>query len=287
MVEGATLQDSVQEAIDERPVAVEPLHGGMVGEVYAADLPGGERVVVKVDRRQAPQLAIEGAMLRYLAEKSALPVPAVYHCDAALLIMAFLPGESRFDNAAEAHLAELLAELHAIHAPAYGFAEDTLIGLLPQPNPWNEDWVDFFGQQRLMHLGALAVDMGRMEHTLLRRVEALCARLDQFIDPPAAPSLVHGDIWASNLLASKGRITGVLDPAIYYGHPEVELAYIFLFHSFGEPFLQPYHALRPIHPGFFEQRIHVYQLYPLLSHVCHFGGHYVQSTADKLSLLGF
>jgi fructosamine-3-kinase len=107
------------------------------------------------------------------------------------------------------------------------------------------------------------------------------------IEAPAAPALVHGDIWASNLLVQDGRITGVLDPALYYGHPEVELAYIFLFHSFGQSFLQRYQALRPISPGFFEERIHVYQLYPLLSHVCHFGGHYVKDTSDKLTQLGF
>ena len=75
-----------------------------------------------------------------------------------------------------------------------------------------------------------------MPRAMLGRFEALCLRLDTLIEPPPAPALVHGDIWASNLLAQNGRITGVLDPAIYYGHPEVELAYIFLFHSFGQPF---------------------------------------------------
>jgi fructosamine-3-kinase len=259
----------------------------MVGEVYAATLADGSQVVVKVDRRAEPQLAIEGMMLRYLAETSALPVPNVYHSEPALLIMQFLPGHSRFDDRAEAHAAELLAQLHDISADAYGFQADTLIGLLPQPNPWNTDWIDFFATQRLLHLGQIAVQMDRMPVAMLHRLEALCRRLDEFIDAPPASSLVHGDVWSSNLLVQDSRVTGVLDPAIYYGHPEVELAYIFLFHSFGQPFLQRYHSLRPIAPGFFEERIHVYQIYPLLSHVCHFGGHYVQDTAEKLSLLRF
>ena len=230
--------DSVEQSLGRRPVSIDPLHGGMVGEVHAATLADGSRVVVKVDRRTEPQLVIEGMMLRYLAETSALPVPEVYHSEPALLIMQFLPGQSRFDDSAEEHVAELLAGLHAISADAYGFDEDTLIGLLPQPNPWTDDWVDFFADQRLLHLAEMAVSMKRMPTAMLRRFEALCRRLDSFIEAPAAPALVHGDIWASNLLAQDGRITGVLDPAIYYGHPEVELAYIFLFHSFGKPFLQ-------------------------------------------------
>ena len=87
-----------------------PLHGGMVGEVYGADLADDERVVVKVDRRDEPQLTKEGMMLRYLGEKSDLPVPAVLHCEEALLIMTFLPGVSQFDSAAEEHVAALLAD---------------------------------------------------------------------------------------------------------------------------------------------------------------------------------
>ena len=92
-------------------------------------------------------------MLRYLSEKSALPVPDVYHSSPALLIMQFLPGESRFDQAAEEHVAELLAQLHAISADAYGFDEDTLIGLFAQPNAWHEDWVAFFADPTSIALG--------------------------------------------------------------------------------------------------------------------------------------
>ena len=287
MTKEEALFDAIETSLGRRPMRLAPLHGGMVGEVYGADLADDERVVIKIDRRDEPQLAKEGMMLRYLEEKSDLPVPEVLHCEEALLIMTFLPGMSQFDQAAEEHVAELLVDLHALSAPACGFADDTLIGLLPQPNPWMGDWPTFFAQNRLICLGEIGLQMGRMDRALLRRVEALCERIHEYIESPTQPSLVHGDIWSSNLLAANGRITGVLDPAIYYAHPEVELAYIALFPSFGEAFWRRYQTLRPIEPGFFEQRAHVYQIFPLLSHVCHFGGHYVQSTSDKLALLGF
>ena len=88
------------------------------------------------------------------------------------------------------------------------------------------------------------------------------------------------------MLAERDHITGFLDPAIYYGHPEIELAFITLFNTFGEAFFHRYHALRPIAPGFFEQRRDLYNLYPLLVHVRLFGGGYVPPIERTLAGLG-
>lgn len=282
------LANQIADLFDREPPSLHPLHGGMIGEVYRAAWPDTDSALaVKVDDGPDPQLDVEGMMLRYLAAHSELPTPRVHHASPRLLVMDFVRGQSRFNAASEAHAAELLAALHTVHAPACGLERDTLIGALPQPNPWTNSWVDFFAEQRLLHLGRTAVEMGRMPAELLGRVEALCGRLGELIDEPVRPALVHGDIWSANVLADGDRVTAFLDPAIYYGHFEVELAYIFLFHTFGQPFLRRYHQLNPIPTGFFETRIHIYQLYPLLSHICHFGGGYVDSTAQTLARLGF
>ena len=92
-------------------------------------------------------------MLRYLAEQSDLPVPAVYYADDRLLMMEFVPGASHFTAAAQSHAAELLAALHDVTAAAFGLEEDTLIGGLHQPNPWYDNWLDFFREQRLLLYG--------------------------------------------------------------------------------------------------------------------------------------
>lgn len=281
-----SLHKRLEQVLGQRPAQIGPLTGGCVGEVYRAVMPDGEQVVVKVDQRPAPQLALEAYMLRYLKAHSRLPVPQVLHSAPDLLILEFLPGASAFGPEAEAHLAELVAHLHGVEGPAYGLEQDTLIGLLPQPNGWWDSWVDFFREQRLLFLGRLAVEMGRMPPALLRRLERFAAHLEQWLPAPGPPRLLHGDLWSANVLAENGRITGILDPAIYYGDREVDLAYMVLFHSFGEGFFARYHELRPIRPGFWEERRHVYNLYPLLSHVCHFGGHYVAAVADSLARFG-
>jgi fructosamine-3-kinase len=263
------------------------LGGGCVGDVFSARLSDGRRVVAKFDGSSTPRLDREAFMLRYLAENSQLPVPEVHFASPEVLVMALLPGRSQFDQASQTHAAALLAALHGIRAANYGLDQDTLIGGLHQPNPWTSSWLAFFRDQRLLFMGREAARSGRLPSELLRRVERFAGKLDRWLEEPEAPSLLHGDVWTTNVLAHEGRITGFLDPAVYYGHPEIELAFITLFGTFDDRFFRAYSAARPIKPGFFEERRDVYNLYPLLVHVRLFGGSYVHAVANTLDQFGF
>lgn len=226
-------------------------------------------------------------MLGYLAERSRLPVPRVIHAEPALLIMEFIKGESRFDEAAQRHAAELLADLHSVSAPAFGLERDTLIGPLDQPNTPAASWVEFFRERRLLYMAGLATAAGRLPTRTSDRVRRLADRLDALIDEPGLPSLIHGDVWITNVLARGGRITGFIDPAIYYGHSEIELAFTTLFGTFGPAFFDRYAEIRPIRPGFFERRRDLYNLYPLLVHARLFGAGYAEQVAGVLGRLGY
>ncbi len=281
------LRTEIETAVGRRPVDIAPLSGGCIGQVYRIRLAGGETVVAKFDDGPAPKLATEAMMLRYLRQHSQLPVPAVLFSADHLLLMEFLPGGSRFSAKAQAHAAELLAALHDVSVPLYGFEQETLIGGLPQPNEWMHNWLDFFRERRVMHMAEEAAAHGRLPVNYLGRLENFCARLDQWLLEPARPSLLHGDVWTTNVLAVGDRITGFVDPAIYYGHPEIELAFTTLFGTFGEPFFKRYQELRPLPAGFFETRRDIYNLYPLLVHVNLFGGGYVRSVDETLRRFGF
>jgi fructosamine-3-kinase len=132
-----------------------------------------------------------------------------------------------------------------------------------------------------------AIQRGQLPPPIRARIDKLAANLDRWLLEPDAPSLIHGDIWTTNVLADNQRITGFLDPAIYYAHAEIELAYITLFNTFGAPFFERYTADRPLAPGFFAERRDLYNLYPLLVHVCEFGGGYVGSVDRILRQYGF
>lgn len=274
-------------AIDLEASDIEPMGGGCVSSVYLVRLAGGGRVVVKVDDDGDSDLAIEAAMLRYLAEQSRLPVPAVLHQSDRLLVMEHIAGESRFSKVAEQHAAELLADLHNITAPNFGFEYDTLIGGLRQPNSMETSWVRFFREHRIRYMAGEALRTGRLPAGLFDRLELFAEHLDEWLIEPDCPALIHGDVWTTNVLCAGVRITGFLDPAIYFAHSEIELAFTTLFHTFGPDFYTRYAEIRAIAPGFFEVRRDIYNLYPLLVHVQIFGGSYVSSVARVLERFGY
>lgn len=282
----ASVGDRIEAALGVRPRALAPLSGGCIAEAYRAELPGGARVVAKC-AAGAGDLELEAYMLRYLAEHSRLPVPAVLHAEPGILIMEFIETAGGLDARAEHHAAELLAELHGVTGPAFGHERDTLIGPLHQPNPWTESWLDFFRDQRLIHMGRAAHAAGRLPDATLRRIERLADRLDRYIETPGPPGLIHGDMWGGNVLARNGRIAGFIDPAIYHADPEIELAFSTLFSTYGSSFFDRYNELRPLSDGFFELRRDLYNLYPLLVHVRLFGGGgYLGGVETTLKRLG-
>ena len=275
----------IEAALGRVPLRTRPLSGGCVGDVYRVDLAGDEKVVAKAGSAGSG-LALEGWMLGYLAEHSELPVPKVLHATDDLLVMEYVASVSGIDDGAQQDAARLLAALHNVTAPEYGLERDTVIGGLHQPNPKSTAWLPFFRDQRLLHMGRESVDAGRMPASLLARLESFAGRLDEWLAEPAAPSLIHGDMWTGNVLAAKGRIAGFVDPAIYYADAEIELAFSTLFGTFGDSFFSQYKELRTVGEGFFEARRDIYNLYPLLVHVRLFGGSYVGSVSSTLTRFG-
>lgn len=282
------LQDRLHDVLGKRPLRIEALGGGCIGEVRRVALEGGETVVAKTGSAKTggDTLDIEAWMLRTLAENG-LPVPAVIHADPTLLVMDYIDAGDPITPGAEAHAAELLAALHNVTAPRFGLDRDTVIGPLPQPNPRTADWIGFFRDHRLLHMARLALAAGRLPAGLMQRLETFAARIDEFLPARQQPSLIHGDMWGGNVLVKGDRIAGFVDPAIYYADAEIELAFSTLFSTFGEGFFQKYNDIRPIGDGFFVERRHIYNLYPLLVHTRLFGGDYASSVGQTLARLGF
>ena len=208
------LAEGIEEHLGERLRSARPMGGGCIGEVYRVELADGTALVAKVDREGASHLEREAYMLRYLRENSELPVPEVFYGSETLLIMEFVEGSSRFSTGAERHAAELLAALHEITSDAFGHERDTLIGSLKQPNPPTKSWVEFFRDQRLFYLAEVAHRSGRLPSEDVKQIEWLAERLEELIEEPERPALIHGDVWSGNVLAKGERVTAFLDPAI-------------------------------------------------------------------------
>jgi len=282
------VKDLIEKALGSRVVALSPLPVGFGLAGYKLGLADGRTLAVKA--RQGPahaDLRLEAYMLGELAHHSELPVPAVHIADPDLLVMDFIETDGgSVSSSAERHAAELIARLHAMPRRSFGYARDTLIGPLPQPNPEASLWIPFFREHRLLAMARAAHAEGCLAAKLLIRLERLGERLEDYLIEPPAPSLLHGDLWTGNVLVRGDRIAGFVDPAIYCGHPEIELAFTTMFGTFGRVFFDAYGALRPLEPGFHELRLSLYNLYPTLVHVRLFGSAYLASIERTLVRIG-
>ncbi|UYV13131.1 MAG: fructosamine kinase family protein [Phycisphaera sp.] len=273
----AELAQTISNALGTPVHGLAEMHGGCIARVVRGTAEGRGPFVAKIGDGTS-DLTIESGMLADLGRKNVLPVPGVWHSSPDLLVMERLPGSTGVDAQAQRHLAELLAELHGLEGPAFGYERDTLIGPLTQPNGQEDSWARFFGRHRVLHFAGLAEQRGALPggglETARRLADAMEREPDRFTAPGERPALIHGDLWSGNMLSVGGRVTGLIDPAIYCADREIELAFMGLFGCVGKAFFDRYHELRPIAPDFFERRQGMYRIYPLLVHAVLFGGGY-------------
>lgn len=174
-----------------------------------------------------------------------------------------------------------MARLHQTGNKTFGLTYDNYIGSLPQQNGKYDNWISFFIEKRIEPQLKRAIDAGILSGDIASKWNRLAGKLPGII-PACKPSLLHGDLWSGNYLFDKTGTAVLIDPAVYYGHPEVDLAFSKMFGGFSIDFYRGYESLSPLERGF-EERVPIYNLYPLLVHVNLFGGHYTSQAERILS----
>jgi fructosamine-3-kinase len=268
---------AVEEATGERVVGSRRVGGGCINEAFVVEL-GGSRVFVKTNRASPPQMfQREAEGLNALRDAGCLrvPEPIAVGDDPAFLVMEFIgpppSGGKRTDVGAA--LGRGLAELHRTGSGSYGFSRDNYIGSLPQENGITASWVEFFGERRLRPQVIRAGRSGALSAQQVRRLETVIDRLGDILPDAPHPALLHGDLWGGNYMVGAHGEPVLIDPAVYRGDREVELAFTELFGGFSRSFYDAYRAHWPLSPGY-EDRRALYNAYPLLVHVNLFGGGY-------------
>ena len=174
-------------------------------------------------------------------------------------------------------LGHSLAMLHRQPQAYFGWEEENYIGLLPQFNHRHNTWAEFYARERIEPLVRQLSDSGAFD-AAVRYAADRCYRQMAEIYPPEPAALLHGDLWSGNIMALESGNPAFFDPAVYYGHREMDLAMTLLFGGFHQRFYEAYHEVYPLQPGW-EERMELSQLYPLLVHAVLFGGHYVQQAS--------
>ncbi|MDC7985830.1 fructosamine kinase family protein, partial [Rhodoplanes sp. TEM] len=210
----------------------------------------------------SPAPRTEAAMLRAIAAAGA-PAPAVLAASDEALVIAVLPADGGVGTA-WGDLGRVLARLHATTGDRYGWPEDYAFGPVAIVNRVADDWPTFWGERRLL------VNVPHVPAALARRIEALAADLANRLPARPPASLLHGDLWGGNVLVAGDRVSGLIDPACYHGHGEVDVAMLGLFARPDRAFFEAYGPLAPGHA----ERLAIYSLWPALVHLRLFGSGY-------------
>jgi fructosamine-3-kinase len=264
-----------------------PVGGGDISRAARVQLADDQRVLVKWHPNSPPGLfSAERQGLELLRATKAMRVPQVLaHSEAedgcpAYIVLEWLGRGSRSDRIAEL-LGQGLAELHRSTASNFGLDHDNFIGANAQPNKIGDNWVIFFRERRLGYQMELAGQNSRLPGPRAQRLEKLLGRLEAWLPAQPPVSLLHGDLWGGNWLATQDNEPALIDPAVYYGHREAELAFTELFGGFSSLFYQAYNESWPLDTGYSERR-DLYNLYHLLNHLNLFGETYGASVDSVL-----
>ncbi len=247
--------------------------GGDINDAYRVRLADGRTLFVKAHANPpAGMFAAEATGLAWLRDGNAvLRIPIVIATGDDWLALEWLDLTSRPDPAV---LGRGLAGLHASGAPAFGLTDDNFLATLPQDNTAEPDWPTFYVERRLRPLCA------RARLGLDAQLDRLRAATDRF-GPPEPPARLHGDLWWGNVAATQGDAV-ILDPAVYGGHREIDLAMLALFGGLPDALVDAYEEVLPLADGW-RDRIALHQLYPLAAHACLFGGGYGAQVSRALT----
>ncbi|PKA98249.1 fructosamine-3-kinase [Flavobacteriaceae bacterium MAR_2009_75] len=266
-------------------IEIRPISGGDISQAYMLKTEI-ERFFCKIHQDQLAfkMFQAERSGLKALRETKTIGIPKVLLCEpleeGALLIMEFVETKTPTSFDFE-RLGHQLATLHrSSEAKKFGYAQDNFTGSLSQSNHQNINWVDFYVSERLLPQLRLAQDSGKLLSSEIPS-ETLLSKACHSLFPEVQPALLHGDLWGGNfLIASDGR-PYLIDPAVYFGHHEVDLAMTRLFGGFDEGFYRAYHEVISLEPDH-QQRRDVYQLYYILVHLNLFGQSYKSSAKHIL-----
>jgi len=150
-------------------------------------------------------------------------------------------------------IGQTLAQIHRVKSTEFGLSQHCYFGPLYQDNRPIGDWATFYAERRLWPRLVGAINSGNMPTNAIRQVEKLIARLPHLSGPEIQPALLHGDAQQNNFISTaQGAV--VIDTAVYYGNPEIDLAFIDYFQPVPEDVFLGYQEVLSIDPGFDERR---------------------------------
>ena len=258
--------------------SVKHLSGGCINSAVRVKTDRGPFFMKWNDQEKHEMFLAETEGLKLLKRCGQFTIPEVLGCgivdEASYLILEFIESAPPNERYWEI-MGHKLAALHRHQNDLFGLKHKNYIGSLDQNNTWKPDWIDFFIENRLEVQLQLALKRGLITSGYISVFRKIYSCFNDLF-PPEKPSLLHGDMWSGNVMTASNGEPCLIDPAVYFGHREMEIAFTRLFGGFDQHFYDSYNNAFPMEEGF-DQRVDVYNLYPLLVHLNLFGASYLNS----------
>ena len=278
-----SIQEAVLDLFGNEITAVQSVSGGDINRAYRLSI-SGKPVFMKANSKDnLPFFLAEAAGLETIAETNTIRVPKILGVGTDQKYGSFLllewcqgkPSPKFFEN-----FGHQLAAMHLsstenlIETGKFGYYQDNYIGSSKQANTIHDSWISFFRDCRLAPQFRRASDY--FDSADCRRMKYLLDHLDLYLAEPENPSVLHGDLWSGNYINGNDGEAWLIDPAVYIGNSEADLAMTELFGGFSPAFYDSYFACSNIEGGY-QDRKDIYNLYHLLNHLNLFGISYLSS----------
>ncbi len=264
----------------------ENLSGGCISNAFKVTSNNGEIFFVKINEHTPPDMFKKEAHgLNELQKAGAIRVPQVTISTEYYIVEEFIEEGTKSGNFFE-DFGRNFAQLHKYNGSSFGFYEDNYIGSTPQKNlnENNNGWVEFYFTKRLLFQLTLCESNNLATEELRKSFAKLENKISDILaGSEEEPSLLHGDLWSGNYMVDKNGNACLIDPAVYYGHREADLAMTKLFGGYPKEFYATYNESYPLKDGW-EYRENIYKLYHVLNHLNLFGRSYY---SQALSLIKF
>ncbi len=267
----------LEEKLSQKVLQINAISGGDINDVYLVKTKENDFVLKVNSFSKFPKMFEKEKKGLEKISKTGANSPKIIqvfkNSKHQFLLLEFIK-EEKIQNGFWRKFAEDLVKIHKTTSSSFGLDYDNYIGSLTQNNSSKKTWESFFIENRILPLVQLAFDQNILQNKHNMLFESLFSRLNEIL-PVEQPSLVHGDLWSGNLMNSLGVSPVFIDPAIYFGNREMDIAMTQMFGGFNNSYIQFYSEKFPLEKGW-EERLKIHNLYPNLVHLLLFGKSYLR-----------
>lgn len=272
------IKTKIEKELNSTIIELQSLSGGCISNAYRVTTNSEKIYFLKFNSMGSSDMFIKEAHgLQELNKAGVIKIPEIISYDEDYILLEQVTSSNKQKKFSE-DFGRKFALLHKFTGKYYGFYEDNYIGSNKQINISEENeknnWTKFYFNKRILYQLELAEKIGNSTSELRKAIAALENKIDKIVfDNGESPSLLHGDLWGGNYLVDENGFACLIDPAVYYGNREADLAMTKLFGGFDSRFYKSYDEAYPLPDGY-EYRENIYKLYHVLNHLNLFGGGY-------------